>query len=137
MESEEVIPQDTTPLSVSYEEYLEELCAYYMSIGVPCDEFWHGDYTYLKYYEQAHAKKLEEQNTLAWIQGMYVYNAVGTALANAFGKREAKYIQEPLDFVPKSEYQQKLEVIRTRNRLARQLEVWKAKFNGRNRQPGN
>ena len=53
------------------EEQLDQLCIYYMSLGVPYDEFWYGDYCALKYYEEAYLKKRKIHNEEFWMQGMY------------------------------------------------------------------
>ena len=134
MESAKVT--DSHPLSITYGEYLDELCAYYVSIGVPMQEFWHGDYTYLKNYERAHEYRSEEVNQQMWLQGLYIYRAVGTALANAFGDRNAKYIKEPISILPKTEYQKRLEETEKQNKLIERLNRWAANFNvNNNRQP--
>lgn len=47
-----------------------------------------------------------------WLQGLYIYNAVGTVMANAFAKKgatPAKYIEEPIRLTPYTE-QEKAEI---------------------------
>lgn len=102
------------------------------------EEFWHGDYTMLKYYERAHDYRVEEINQQLWLQGLYIYRAVGAVIAKTFGNKTAKYIEEPISVFPKTEYQKRLEEIEQKNKLIKQLDRWAAKFNGnRNRQSAN
>ena len=80
---------DTPDREVTYSptpfgDMLDKACIYYMAMGVSYDEFWHGDYTKLKYYREAYKLKAKMNNSEAWLQGMYFYDAVSTALNNAF-----------------------------------------------------
>ena len=120
-------------------EYLDELCGYFVAIGVPIEEFWHGDYTMLKHYERAHDYRVEEQNQQMWLQGLYIHNAVLVAIDRGVnGGKKSKYLEKPIDFFPKTEYQKRLEEIEQRNKLIKQLDRWAAGFNGnRNRQSAN
>lgn len=48
-------------------------------------------------------ERRKEENTRDWLQGAYVYNAVSTALANAFRKKGTKavdYLEEPFQIFP-------------------------------------
>lgn len=40
------------------------------------DEYWHGDPELVRYYKEAHDIKVEEQNLLAYLQGVYVKSAI-------------------------------------------------------------
>ena len=46
-------------------------------------EYWEGDPKLAQYYRKAYYIKQEETNNNAWLQGLYVYDAVSTALHNA------------------------------------------------------
>ena len=96
-----------TPLSeeqndkiFSFAEWADDLCPYYMSIGVSCNDYWHGDYSQLGYYVEAHKLKQERENYTAWLQGAYVYDAIGamSPILQAFAKKGTKptpYHKEP------------------------------------------
>ena len=86
-------------------DMLDRVCAYYMAIGVSFDEFWNGDYTQLKYRIEANRLMLEERNREMWIQGIYVYDAVMTAMYNANrGKKAQKeYMDKPIRITKQSE----------------------------------
>lgn len=85
---------------------LDKLCPYYMMIGVSYDEFWNGDYTRLKYYEECHRLEIEKRNQELWLQGLYNYAALTTALANAFAKKGShpkEYLDKPIRITPMNE----------------------------------
>ena len=48
----------------------------------------------LEPYITAHKMYIEEQDTLAWISGMYVKSALETVLSNSFGKGNANYLKQ-------------------------------------------
>lgn len=71
-----------------------------MSLGCSFAEFW--DYPYyaaVAYLEAAEYRK-ERKNYELWLQGLYVNNAVGSALAMAFwnkkGRKPDGYIEYPI-----------------------------------------
>jgi hypothetical protein len=88
---------------MTFSDWADELCAYYMAIGVPCSEYWHGDYTKLQCYVNAHERLIEQRNQELWLQGLYNYKAF-KAVIDAFswglnGSKSAKpdgYIEHPL-----------------------------------------
>ena len=66
-------------------------------------EYWEGDPSLARYYRKAYRIKQDEINNNAWLQGLYIYDAVSTALHNALrgmGKQKppAKdYAKQPYD----------------------------------------
>jgi len=82
-----------------YGDKFEELCGYYMSIGMSFHEYWDGDNTMVKYYRKADGLKLERENMLRWLQGRYVYEAIldASPTLNAFKPRNPHpYRDEPI-----------------------------------------
>ena len=66
-------------------------------------EFWEDDPELLWAYRKSYMDKIklqqETDNFNAWLNGLYVYNAVSVSLHNGFGKGSAKsYISKPYDF---------------------------------------
>lgn len=129
----ESVTEDAPPSEEEWiADWLDGLCPYYMFLGVPCDEFWHGDYTQLKYYVRAHDLRKQNMSDTAWLQGLYIYNAVGTALGNAFkkkGRKPLQYMESPIRITPLTEAEQKIQTEKERqktidyfNRLAKQWE---------------
>ena len=88
------------------------MCPKFMAMGVSYDEFWNGDYTRLKYYEEAYKQKLKDRNTELWLQGVYVYEAVSVALYNLNRKKGApseRYSKEPHRIFPLTKKEQEEE----------------------------
>ena len=82
-------------------EILEECFPFYLAIGMSFAEYWTGDPSLVRYYRKAYQIKQEEINNNAWLQGMYIYDAVSTAVHNALrGKntRAREYTKQPYDF---------------------------------------
>lgn len=61
---------------LSYGETFEQLCPYYMSIGMSYDEFWNDDVSKVKAYRKAYELKEKRRNQELWLQGMYFYEAL-------------------------------------------------------------
>ena len=57
-------------------EVFEQLCPYYMSIGMSYDEFWNQDVSRVKAYRKAYELREKRRNQELWLQGMYVYEAL-------------------------------------------------------------
>ena len=60
----------------SYGEIFEQLCPYYMSIGMTYDEFWNQDVSLVKVYLKTHELREKRRNQELWLQGMYFYEAL-------------------------------------------------------------
>ena len=81
-------------------------------------EYWAGDPSLARYFRKAYKIKQEEINNTAWLQGLYIYDAVSTALHNALrgmGKNKTppqNYAKKPYEFNKreKSEAEKAMEV---------------------------
>lgn len=65
------------------------------------DEYWNQDPWLAKDYRDAWELKQQNENYLAWLQGLYNFKAFGTVLGNAFRKKGQKadnYFDKPLEF---------------------------------------
>jgi hypothetical protein len=60
----------------SYSEIFEQLCPYYMSIGMSYDDFWNGDVSMVRAYRKAYELQEKRRNQELWLQGMYFYEAL-------------------------------------------------------------
>ena len=72
-------------------------------MGMTWEQFWEQDSELVKYYREAHQLKLEEENYLAWLHGLYTYEALCNAspLFRAFSKsgtRAGPYPEKPHEF---------------------------------------
>jgi len=68
-------------------------------------EYWDGDNWLVEAYRKKHSLDIESRNQELWLQGLYIHNAVGVSLANAFakkGKQPQKYIEKPIRLTPMS-----------------------------------
>lgn len=66
-------------------------------------EFWYGDPWLARTYRNVYIARRKEENMRDWLLGAYVYNAVATAMANAFrkkGTRPVNYLEEPFQIFP-------------------------------------
>ena len=74
--------------------------------GMTYNEFWHGDPWLAASYRKAYVERRKAENTRDWLQGAYFYNAVSTALVNAFrkkGQKAVNYLEEPFTIFPLTE----------------------------------
>ena len=99
----ELLTKEATTQGKTSTEIFEECFPFYLAIGMSYAEYWAGDPILAQYYRKAYQIKQEEFNNNAWLQGMYIYDAVSTALFNAlrgFGKQKPpakKYATQPYD----------------------------------------
>lgn len=123
------LPSEEDRAVMTLGERLDKLCTFYMSIGVPYEEYWYGDYTKLKYHLRRFEMERKLANEQAWIAGLYTYAAVGTALNNALRKKGAKpqsYFEKPLPLYPKTEEERQHEAEMERRKVIARLNKWKA-----------
>lgn len=64
------------------------------------EQFWHGDPEIARFYREAHELKIRERNFELWLQGLYVYEAIGdmAPVLHAFSGKGVKprpYSEEP------------------------------------------
>ena len=67
---------ESRPPSLRYGEKFEELCGYYMSIGMTYEDYWDGDNCKTKYYRKMDVLNKERRNYDLWLQGAYFYEAL-------------------------------------------------------------
>lgn len=100
MEDESGIGSSSDSKILTFSEWADELCVHYMAMGVPYEEYWHGDYTQLKFYRKAYDLKCEKESYEALRLGNYVYDALCAVspVLHAFAKSGTKpmpYHKEP------------------------------------------
>lgn len=87
--------QDTSPQDII--NYLDDLFAYALSIGMTYEQYWYGKPTLINAYIKAEEYRASRINQELWLQGLYNHIALNTSLSNAFGKHShAKYIDKPI-----------------------------------------
>ena len=121
--------------SITLEEQLDKLCEYYMSIGVPYDVFWYGDYCSFKYFEKVYLQKRKLHNEEMWMMGMYVHHGVQIAIGNAFrgkGQQVQNYLDQPIKFFKPTPEEEKAEAEAIRKRVIENLSALKAAWDKKN-----
>ena len=111
----EFLNETPTTQEKSYTEIFEESFPFYLAIGMSSAEYWTGDPSLVRYFRKAYKIKQEEINNNAWLQGLYVYDAVSTAVHNALRGKNSKareYAKQPYDFTnrQKTEFEKAKEV---------------------------
>lgn len=87
----------------SIAEVIDEAFPYYLAIGMSAEQFWNEDSSFLIAYRKAWDIKQDHENRLAWLQGMYFYEALCdvSPLLRAFAKngtRAHPYAKKPFEF---------------------------------------
>ena len=129
MGSEFLTEETPTTQEKTNTEIFNECFPFYLAIGMSSAEYWSGDSSLVRYFRKAYEIKQEEINNNAWLQGMYIYDAVSTALHNALRGKNAKareYAKQPYNFdnKDKSELEKAKEVETEQAKAA----VWMENF---------
>ena len=124
---------DPTPNS-STEVFYKHL-PYYLAMGMTLDEYFNQDWTLVKYYREAQQIRKEQRNQELWLQGLYMYEALGdmSPVLRAFAKKGTKPLPYPSEPYPitlaeveaRKEREEQLKAERIKARLS----VWAAKTN--------
>jgi hypothetical protein len=75
------------------------------------DEFWNQDPWLLGAYVKAHQLKMEQQNQMLWLQGLYVYQGIMAVspILHAFAKRGTRprpYLDAPIPLTSQAQRSQ-------------------------------
>ena len=114
-----------------------------MAFGMTYDEFWNGDTEMPKMFRKAYEIKQKEYDQQAWIQGAYVYHAIGALapILKAFAKGSAKpYLEHPFcyDERPLSdETPKQAKENRNDNKARTMFEMWALSFNDKFEKKGD
>lgn len=95
-------------------------------MGMTYEQFWDEPPHIASAYRDAYKLKLEAQNELAWLIGLYVYDAVAVVVSNALSKRGARpknYIERPMDIFPLTEKEKKRREREEYEKMDRQLQA--------------
>lgn len=82
-----------------YTEIFTKKFPYYLSIGMTEEQYWDSDCCLVKFYREAEEIRRERFNQEAWLQGMYIYDALAriAPILHAFAKKGTKaqpYVEE-------------------------------------------
>lgn len=134
MGSDEVEPS----ASRTMKNIFEEVFPFYLSIGMTYEQFWEGQPSLVVFYRQADEINRRRRNQEMWLQGRYIYNAIGSfaEILPAFPKKGAKvqpYLEEPfpitlLEAQEREERKKKEKMERIKQRMiSRALELNKGR----------
>ena len=73
---------------VSLTDLLNQSFAFFLSIGMPSDEYWYGDPIAVRAYYEAFRFKQQQQNEFAWLNGL-----------SGRGRKKQEYISKPIDLL--------------------------------------
>lgn len=65
-----------SPSKFSYSDIFDENFPYYLAMGMSYAEYWNMDCLLVKAYRKKAQIELEMKNQQAWLQGMYIYEAM-------------------------------------------------------------
>jgi len=125
--------RDPTPKSFSQTFY--EHLPYYLAMGMTTDEYFNQDCTLVKCYREAQRIKREERNQELWLQGMYIYEAIGdmSPVLRAFSKKGTKPLPYPTEPYPitkaEVEARQQREEERQAEKIKAKFSAWAINFN--------
>ena len=79
--------------SLCYSKKFEELCGYYMSLGMTYEQYWDGDCCMTKYFRRMDELKRSRNNEESWLLGCYIYDALLSVypVFNALSKKKEPY----------------------------------------------
>ena len=126
MEGDPVTPEEPsendspTPIG----DVLDKLCPYFMAMGMSYHEFWHGDYTQWKFWEEENQRRRKEENEMLWL------------LANAFrerGEPPSSYLEEPIRITPMTEEEKEEEQRKQIATFRSQLESLRGRFEAKHK----
>ena len=107
----------------STSEIFDECFPFYLSIGMSSAEYWDGDADLPRYFRKAFEMRQKRENELAWLHGLYVYDATMAALTHLSPNKSShkSYTMKPYASSAEDaekEHEQKVEEAQA------QAEVW-------------
>ena len=102
--------QTTSPQQII--DYLDELFAYALSIGMTYEQYWLQNPKLIYSYIKAEELRTKRKNQEMWLQGLYVHIAIGdlVPVLNPFSKehKARKYLDKPIPITQREqeEYEQ-------------------------------
>ena len=67
---------------------MNEWFPYYLALGMTYEQYWRSDPYLTVYYQKAKKMKFDYDNQMAWINGMYIYDAVQAIVFNTWCRKE-------------------------------------------------
>lgn len=96
---------------------------FYLSIGMSSAEYWDGDASLPRYFRKAFKMRQERENELAWLHGLYFYDAVTSAMSHLSKDKKDHRGYTPKPYASSKEEFEEEEKEKTEEAQA-QAEVW-------------
>ena len=97
--------------------------------GMTVKEYWDGDAELVVFYRQADELRQERQNEAAWLQGLYIRDAVSAVL---LGEKKAPYPKEPVSLNTEvSRKKRELQQIQNERKVTDYFMTFATQFNKR------
>lgn len=100
-----------------------------MAIGMTYEQYWYGDPLMVRAFYKADKLRREREDENAWLQGLYIMNALDATVGNMFrekGSQRAEYPEEPFSVRKKREKQERTEEEKDRDAIW--AEAWMSSF---------
>ena len=118
------------PPPLSYTKIFREQFPFYLHIGMSYKEYWQMDCELVRAYRKAYEFKQEYDNSLLWLQGLYIYNAMESQRPgwNFWTKhpKPEKYLDKPIAVTEAMRHRYRVE------ETQKMAEQFKAAFHRRN-----
>lgn len=104
------------------------------------EEFWKLNFRTLHPYIVADNIKRERENYMLWLQGLYVYNAVGAVVGSILSKpghKRPEYLSEPIRITPFTEAEKRQRQQEEMDKFLNYLDRWERESKDGTRQPTN
>ena len=96
------VSSDSVPKrDITIAETFDEIFPQYLAMGMTYEQFWEQDSSLVIPFRKAYKIRQEQENQQAWLQGLYIYAALGSVIGQAFSKRGTRidpYPEKPFDF---------------------------------------
>ena len=119
----------------SLREYFTlEFLPHCLAMGIGANEFWQLNVRTLRPYLLAENIKREERNYFAWLQGAYIYDAVGVVIGNAFAKKGSKrkeYLKKPVRITPLTVEEKRIKAEKERRKFFAMFTAMENSFNAK------
>lgn len=106
-------------------------------MGIGASEFWQLNVRTLRPYLLAEDIKREERNYFLWLQGAYIYDAVGVVVANALSKKGSKrrdYVKEPVRITPLTEEEKAIKAEKERRKIFAMFDAMERDFKAKEKE---
>lgn len=111
----------------SFPQIFDEMFPFYLNCGMTYEQYWYDDPWLVCAYYDAWEMRRDETNYFAWLNGVYHYIAVATAISNvSFDGKHHKtndYLDKPLPIRPKTEEELEAERQESYRKIAAALDA--------------